>query len=260
MNGNGQVGTRFPQRRQGKDPWRNTPTSELADQVLPRWFVLTAITMIPLALAAAVGAFIVFGPDRVPPAARRPPPAGGLTTGVGDLAVGSTQPVPVDQMCPTLDGVRVAGAVADQRALITGLNALCSVRLDADVAARLREFARAGGVVRFAQFQATGVDSTADFEAEPPEIYVNAKFTRADPTWIAPLVAHDTTFLDLDPATAGGALAARRAEAQICAELAAGPAGSPPARPRRPSRGCGDANALLALPDPLAALQAAGFR
>ncbi|MGH8903953.1 MAG: hypothetical protein ACRDYA_20320, partial [Egibacteraceae bacterium] len=149
--------------------------------------------------------------------------------------------------------VRVAGAVADRAALTAGLDALCSVRLDVDVATRLREFARAGGVIRFAQFQATGVDSTADLgrRGTPPRIYVNAKFARTDPAWIAPLVAHDVTFLELDPTTAGGLLAARKVEAQVCAELFAD---------RRPSRGCDDAKALLSLPDPLAALRAAGFR
>lgn len=248
MTQNGQVKIRS---REGKDPWRKTPTSELADQVLPRWFVLTAIAMILIALSVVVGAFVVFGRDRVDVAARRPPPAGGLTTGVGDLRVGSSEPVPVGGMCPTLDGVQVAGAVADQRALITGLNALCGVRLDVDVAIRLREFARAGGVIRFAQFQATGVDSTADLASRPPRIYVNAKFARTDPTWIAPLVAHDVTFLDFDSATAEGALAARRVEANICAELFTD---------RRPSRGCEDAQALLVQPDALAALREAGFR
>jgi hypothetical protein len=246
MDGNGQVRVR-------KDPWRKTPTSELADQVLPRWFVLTAIAMIPIALAVVVAAaFAVFGPDRVPVAARRPPPAGGLTTGVGDFRVGSSEPVPAPRMCPTLDGVQVAGTVADQRVLVAGLDALCSIRLDAEVATRLHEFARAGGVVRFAQFQATGVDSTADMSGRPPYVYVNAKVARADPVWIAPLVAHDTTFGELDPTLATSALAARRVEAKVCAALFTGG--------RRPSRGCEDANALLALPDPLAALRAAGFR
>lgn len=248
MNGNGQV-------RLGKDPWRKAPTSELADQVLPRWFVLTALAMIPLALAAVAVVFLAFGSDRVPAATRRPPPAGGLTTGVGDSRVGSSEPVPAEDLCPTLDGIQIAGEHVDRATLTDGLDALCDVRLDVDVAVRLREFAQAGGVVRFAQFQATGVDSTADLAANPPRILVNAKFARADPIWIAPLIAHDTAFLDLDPTTAEGALAARRAEAQVCAQLA----GSPSA-PDRPSRGCEDANALLALPDPLAALRSAGFR
>src|SRR5918998_4039382 len=99
MTQNGQVTIRSGK---GKDPWRKTPTSELADQVLPRWFVLTAIAMIVVAIAVLVGAFVVFGPDRVGVAARRPPPAGGLTSGVGDLRVGSSEPVPVSGMCPTL--------------------------------------------------------------------------------------------------------------------------------------------------------------
>lgn len=257
MSNDGQVRTRS---RQGKDPWRKTPTSELADQVLPRWFVLTALALIPVALAAVVVVFVAFGSDPLPPAERRPPPAGGLTTGVGDFTVGPSVPVPVEGLCPSLDGTQVAGTEADRAVLATGLQALCDIRLDAELALRLRAFAQAGGVVRFAQFEVTGVDSTAQLDASPPRILVNAKFARTDPTWIAPLVAHDVTFLQRDPATAEAALAAREVEAMVCERLFTGHAGSPPAPSRRPSRGCNDAAAVLALPDPLTALRDAGFR
>ncbi|MDQ3709712.1 MAG: hypothetical protein M3387_10505, partial [Actinomycetota bacterium] len=117
---------------------------------------------------------------------------------------------------------------------------------------RLSAFAAAGGVVRFAQFEATGVDSTARLDTDPPVILVNARLTRTDPLWIAPLVAHDTTFFQgPDPGTAEAALAARQVEDLVCDRLLAG---------RRESRGCTDAEALLAMPDPLAALRAAGYR
>ena len=82
-------------------------------------------------------------------------------------------------------------------------------------------------------------------------ILLNAKLQRTDPLWIAPLIAHDAVLLDGDHATAAGALEARRAEALVCDRVLGG---------RRSSRGCDDAGALLALPDPEAALREAGFQ
>lgn len=237
----------------GRDPWRRTRVGELGDQLLPRWFVVLALVSVPLAVAAAVGAFAVFGPREVPVAERRPPPpaSGDLTSDVGRFAVGASEPQAYAEACPRLRGVQIAGTDADRQALRLGLAGLCNTTLPDEVDDRLRRFAAAGGVVRFAQFEATGVDSTARLGADPPVILVNARLQRTDPLWIAPAVAHDVTFLDADPATATGALVARRVEDLVCDRLLEG---------RRASRGCDDAEALLALPDPLAALRDAGFR
>ncbi|HUG84497.1 MAG TPA: hypothetical protein VMM13_08020, partial [Euzebya sp.] len=124
--------------------------------------------------------------------------------------------------------------------------------LPEDVGRRLVQFGRLGGEVRFAQFQSTGIDSTLDLAAAPPRLLLNARFARedTDPLWIAPLLVHDTTYLELDPAQAGSALAARTFEADVCEDLF---------DQDRPSRACDDAAALLDLPDPIRALQAAGF-
>jgi hypothetical protein len=54
-----------------------------------------------------------------------------------------------------------------------------------------------------------------------------------------------------DATMAAAALQAREAEDLVCDRLLSG---------RRESRGCEDAEALLALPDPGAALRDAGFR
>ncbi len=234
-----------------RDPWRRTRVGELQDQLLPRWFVVTAVVSVPLAIAALAAAFVVFGPDEVPVAARRPRPAGELTNAVGRFDIGASQPERYAEACPMLAGVQVAGTAADRAALRTGLAGLCNTTLPDEVAARLSRFAAAGGVVRFAQFEATGVDSTARLGADPPVVLVNARLQRTDPLWIAPLVAHDTTYLDTDPTTAAGALEARQVEDLVCDRLLQG---------RRESRGCDDAEALLALPDPLTALREAGYR
>ena len=239
-------------RRNGaRDPWAHAPTSELGDQVLPRWFVLTAIAAVVAAIVVAVAAFVAAGPATVPVEARRPRPSATYTTAVGDVEWGGSTAMPYDAPCPTLDGVRVAGAEADRAQLRRGLAVLCNATLPDDTLADVRTFAEAGGTVRFATFEATGVDSTATRREDPPEILVNTRFQRTDASWIAPLIVHDATLLPRDPATAEAALAARRAEATVCERLLG--AGTD-------SRACADAAAITALDDPLSALREAGFR
>jgi hypothetical protein len=213
--------------------------------------VLLGLLLVPVAVAATIAAFAVFAPAEILVAERRPPPAEGLTNAVGEYAVGDSQPQPYADACPRLAGVQIAGTAQDQRALRLGLAALCNTSLPDAIGDDLARFAEAGGVVRFAVFELTGVDSTAEIDAAPPRILLNAKLQRTDPLWIAPLVAHDATVLGGDPATAETALEARRVEALVCERVLGG---------RRPSRGCDDARAVLDLLDPLTALRDAGFR
>lgn len=232
-----------------RDPWQDAPVGELGDQLLPRWFVILAVVMAPVAIAALVAAFLVYDAPDVPVAERRPPPAAGLTHAVGELAVGPSAPVPHDPGCELLEGVRIAGEERDRAMLSAGLDALCAADLDEVTAGRIAAFAQDGGVVRFAVFEATGVDSAADVDGG--RILVNAKFSQTMAAWIAPLVAHDVTLVELGAQDAAAALQARRVEHAVCADLFADV---------RPSRACDDAAKLLALDDPLAALQAAGYR
>jgi hypothetical protein len=239
-------------RRNGaRDPWANAPTSELGDQVLPRWFVLTAIAAVVAAIAMTVVAVVLPGRATLPVEARRPPPSPTFTTAVGAVERGRLDATPYDAPCPTLDGVRLAGAEADRAQLRRGLAALCNTTLSADTRADLRAFADAGGTVRFATFEATGVDSTATRGDDTHEILINTRFQRTEASWIAPLVVHDVTMRRRDPATAEAALAARRAEAAVCDQLL---------RADTDSRACADAAAITALDDPLRALRDAGFR
>lgn len=213
--------------------------------------MVTGLVMVPVALLVAVGAFLLVQRDDVPPAARRPPPESGYTTGVGDLVAGGSVPVSVaDPPCPELAGVRLAGSEVDRMVLLGGLAALCRAGLDEAERTLVQDFSSRGGVVRFAQFADTGVDSTATDDGAT--VLVNARFSVADdPAWIAPLLVHDVVTLAGEPGTVDTALAARRAEADACAELFA---------ETRPSLACADAAAVLAAPDPAAALRAAGYR
>lgn len=239
--------------RHPRPVYEGARVEELEEPLLPRWFVLLALAAIPVALGVAVWAFVVFGPEDVPVAERRPPPSPeGLTTDVGGYNVGESQARPLASTCQLAQGIQAAGSETDRARISLAADALCDVTLPADVARRLVAFGQAGGEVRFAQFQSTGIDSTLDFSADPPRLLLNARFARedTDPLWIAPLLVHDTTYLDLDPNQAASALAAREAEADVCADLFS---------TDRPSRACEDAQALLDLLDPVRALQAAGF-
>lgn len=231
----------MPPQTNPRDPWRKAPVGELQDQLLPRWFVLLCIALIPIAIGALVAGFVVFGPEEVPVAERRPPPANGLTNDVGQFEVGEIDPVPYTDACPILEGVRIAGTEEDRQALRLGLAGVCNTTLPPVIADRIELFAGQDGIVRFAQFQSTGVDSTVKADERPPQILINAKLQRTDPLWISPLVVHDAVILGGGAATVPGALQARRAEDLVCDRLLAG---------RRESRGCADAEALLALPIP----------
>lgn len=234
------------------DPWARAPSGELADPLLPRWFVVTALATIPAAIAAIIAAFVVFSQAEVGVAERRPPPSeAGLTAGTGEVATGHAEPVALTPDCPLVAGLRIAGADADRETLTKGLNALCDAGLDPRTADHVGRLADAGAVVRFAVFERTGVDSAAELDAQPKRLLLNARFSRTKPRWIAPLVALEATFLDADPTTAEGVLRARRAESRVCRSLF---------DDARPSRACKDARALLSMENPRAALRAAGYR
>lgn len=240
----------------GRDPWERGRVGELSEPLLPRWFVLLAVASVPVAAVTFVLAFFASGAGDVPVAERRPPPAGGYSHAVGDVLVGDLPPRPYDAACREVDGLRVAGTDRDRALLRGALAGLCNLPLDrlldGRLAAALRALADAGAEVRFAAFEATGVDSAVELGAAPPRVLVNARLAQAGrPAWIAPLVAHDAVMASGDPREAALALEARRAEAAVCDALL----GS-----EERSRGCQDAAALLAADDPLATLREAGYR
>jgi hypothetical protein len=246
-----------PRRRQPaapRDPWAKAPVGELDEPLLPRWFALLAVALVPLAVLVFLVAFLGVTRDAepTPPAARRPPPADGLTHAVGRYEVGSSPPEAYEPACPEVDGVRVAGTDADQALLRRALAGVCRALPAGAPADAAQAFAAAGGIVRFAAFETTGVDSAAELANGAPRILVNARFVQSgQPRWISPLIVHDAVMLAGDAASAETALAARRVEAEVCRAVLGTEA---------PSRGCEDAEAVLALADPLTALRAAGYR
>jgi hypothetical protein len=232
-------------RRRHKDPYAGLPTDEFEEPILPRWFVVVALLSVPVAMVVFVVAFFGFGRGETPVVERRPPPGEGLTSDVGDLVVGDREPVPHDPACPEVEGYRVAGTDLDRGLLGAGLDALCEA--PGDVRAVVEAFAAAQPALRFAAFEATGVDVTGS--ADGATVLVNARFSQTPPQTIAPLVAYQAVVVLGDPAEAATIVAARDAELAVCESVV-----------EAPSRPCDDAAALLALDDPRAALVDAGFR
>ena len=236
-----------------RDPWRRTRVGEQGDPLLPRWFAILAVLIVPVGLAVGVVAFLSAGRGEVPVAERRPADSGDLTTAVGELAAGDAAPEPLDGTCPVVEGIRVAGEARDLRALRHGLAPLCEVALPGEVVTPLRRFGSLRGTVRFAVFERTAVDTTArGLGSDGPVIYLNNKYARTQETWLAPLVAYEAVLLEGgDPVSVETVLRAREAELIVCRTL-----GLEDATP-----GCRDAADLLALPDAAAALRdAAGYR
>lgn len=248
-------------REHPRDPWRKTRVGEQGDPLLPRWFAILAVLIVPVGLTVGVVAFLSAGRGEVPVAERRPPDAGDLTTAVGELAAGEAAPEPLGGSCPVVDGIRIAGETRDIAALREGLAALCEVALPGEVVSPLRGFGAQSGIVRFAVFERTAVDSTArrlrvrhqgsSSTREQPVIFLNAKYSRTAEAWLAPLVAYEAVLLaDGDLVAADTVVRARQAELTVCRTL-----GLEDATP-----GCRDAADLLALPDAAAALRDAGYR
>lgn len=202
--------------------------------------------MVVVGAVALVAAFLVFRPKDQAVATLRPPPADGYTHDIGGAPAVEGPVTELDAACPRLDGVRLGGTAADVELLARGLAPLCDVSDHADL---VEAFAAAAGTVRFAEFPATTVDSVTSL-AEPL-ILVNARFSVTEPSWIAPLVIHDLVTLAGEPGAAATALAAREAEFDACVALFSQSYASP---------SCADAATLVALDDPVSALQEVGYR
>ena len=217
------------------------PVDELDEPILPRWFVLTVLASIPVALVVFALAFFGFGRTEVPVAERRPPPANDLSADVGTLAAGERDPVSHEPACPAVDGFGVAGAGDDRRSLAATLDALCDVPEVADDVAALadREV-----TLRYAAFQRAGVDVASDAST----VYLDARHADVEPALAAPLIAYESALRTAATIDAEAVVAARAAELAACDRLLA-----------EPTRPCEDAAALVDLADPVAALRDAGF-
>jgi hypothetical protein len=229
---------------------------------LPWWLWLAAVVSTVVLVATVVGIFRSV-PDQLPPAARRSPPAQGLSHGVGEVRVPILLPANRDRLvrrqaaCPRLDRVTLVGTAGEVAMLDAAATKLCALRSTAPIQRAREGLQEAGAVVEFAEFQLSINESTTDLDADPPTVLIHAKFQEGEvtPERVAAVLAHEGSHVaDARPPAAADELRARQSELEACGRLF-GPG-------VQPNRGCADAAALLATDDAAAIrrLEEAGYR
>jgi hypothetical protein len=232
------------------------PTLPTGEPVLHRWFVLAMLVLVPLALVVTVWAALSIQRDELSAAERRPPGGETVTIERGAAELPTTQQVEPGPGCSQAirivgdDGARAAG-----RRALEGACALLGTGEFAEAERGLRTWIRAGGQLRIAAFELTGVESSTRLEDDRLVMELNAKFQFEDATRAAPAVLHQLVLL-ADPDFPGTAISAERellgarTQAAACALLPA---------VDHPPRGCLDATELLEEDDPLQSLVDAGY-
>lgn len=246
-------------RPAGLPPLRDDglPTLATGEPVLQRWFVITLLILVPVAVAVTVWAFLAI--DREPLSAAERRPAGGpeVTIARGEAMLSETRDAEPGPGCS--QAIRIVGDPGSQATARAALEAVCEL-IDSGDLPPLREglvtWIAGGGQLRVATFELSGVESSARVEDDRLIVELNAKFQFQDARRAAPSLVHQLVLLT-DPGWPGAPvgvtteLLAARLQLQACAALEFGD---------DLPRGCRDAAELLDAEDPAADLVAVGFR
>jgi hypothetical protein len=227
------------------------------------WWLWLAVAVTTVAMVVVATGLFRSVPEQLPVAARRSPPAGDLSHGVGEVRVPILEQQNRGRLvsrlagCPRLDRVTLVGTAEEVALLDAAADKLCALRSTAPIQRAREGLQAAGATVQFAEFELTINESTTDFTGDRPAVLVHAKFQRGEAAAdrVAVVLAHEGAHVaDGRPPTAAEELAARTAELEACDRLFTGGA--------QPSRGCADAAALLSGDDAsaLERLREAGYK
>ena len=201
--------------------------------------------------AAAIGVIVWLlvsppTPSQLDIASRRSPPTASLSHDVVRVDPAPV-PTPIPEFnppCAAVEGVKVEGGTPAQGRLRFVLSEyLCAIERDATQPTEVKEAIRYlnNATIRFGIFTRTGEQSTTDLSTQTIYINVDLARTSVDPIVIAPLLVHEGWHIGMGPSlTAPREYAARRAELQACRVIYRD-------REGEPSRGCLDAQAIVAL-------------
>ncbi len=233
------------------------PTLPTGEPVLARWFVLTMLLLVPVAIGVTVWAFLsIPSGEAVPPAERRPVGDGVVTIDRGEAQLGeSTETEPGPGCAEGIELIGDSGTRAASRRALDGLCNLLGVGDYPDARTGLREWLASDGQLRFATFESAAVESSTRWEDDRLIVELNARYLFEDASRAAPTLVHQLVLIGDpewpgEPVAAATELEAARAHADACDRLDHGD--NPPA-------GCQDVRDLLEEPDPLRALEEAGF-
>jgi hypothetical protein len=233
------------------------PTLATGEPVLARWFVITMLLLVPIAIAVSIVAWQATDREPLGTIDRRPVGGPTVTIDRGDAQfpeATDTEPGPDCVADATLIGDGSARAAARR-----SLGATCQLVRDLDLptaAAGIEAWLAADGLMRVGVFERSGIDASTRLEDGRLVLELNARFLFEDATRAAPALIHQFVLMGQpdwpgETVTADAELTAAREQLIACARLVL-PAGAP--------RACSDAEELLALDDPRGRLVAAGFR
>jgi hypothetical protein len=240
-------------------PLRNDglPTLPTGEPVLARWFVITMLLLVPVAIGITIWAVsMIPRGEAIGPAERRPPGNEMVTIERGDAQLGESMETSRGPDCAA--SIELIGDDGTRAASERVLRAFCQL-LDTggfpEARAGLGDWIRGDGLLRIATFELSGVESSARVEADRIVVELNAKFLFEDAVRAVPALIHQLALLGEPtwpgaPITAETELAAARVQAEACNRLSFG--GDRP-------RGCLDVAELLADDDPLQLIIDAGF-
>lgn len=232
------------------------PALPSGEPILPRWFVISMLLLVPLGVGITIWAFGSTEREVIPVAERRPPGTGRVTHERGDAALNRTREAEPGPGCAA--GIELFGDEGARAAGRTALSATCQLLANQDLPEAERglgRWAEQGGRLRFAVFELTGVDASTRVEEGRLVMELNIRFVFEDAAQAAPFVLHELVHLGRgrwpgQAVTAEGELAAMRVQGRACELLTFA---------SQPPRGCLDAEDLLSADDPREFLREAGF-
>jgi hypothetical protein len=233
------------------------PTLATGEPVLARWFVITMLLLVPVAIAVSVVAWQAADREPPGPVERRPVGTATVTHDRGDALFPATQGDVPGPSCA--EGVLLTGDTAAVSAGRRALSATCQLLRAGDLPlaqAGLVAWLEADPIVRVGTFEASGVDASARLEDGRIILELNARYLFEDATRAAPVVIHQLGLIG-QPDWPGAVISAQAEVAALAEQLlACGRLSLPDGLPRP----CRDAAELLATDDPVAELVAVGFR
>ena len=233
------------------------PTLATGEPVLARWFVITMLVLVPVAVALSVFAWQLTDRDPPGPVERRPVGTATVTHDRGDALFPATEGNVPGPSCA--EGVLLTGDASAVSAGRRALSATCQLLGAGDLPlaqAGLEAWLAADPMVRVGTFEASGVDASARLEDGRIVLELNARYLFEDATRAAPVVVHQLGLIG-QPDWPGAVISAQAEAASLAEQLrACGRLSLPDGLPRP----CRDAAELLDADDPVADLIAVGFR
>jgi hypothetical protein len=233
------------------------PTLATGEPVLARWFVITMLLLVPVAVVVGVLAWRAADREPPPPIERRIVGTATITHDRGDALFPETEASEPGPSCA--EGVLLTGDRSAISAARRALSATCQLIAAGDLplaSAGLAAWLDADPLIRVGTFERSGVDASARVEDGRIIIELNARYLFEDATRAAPVVVHQLALIG-QPDWPGAVVSAQAEASGLAEQLrACGRLSLPDGVPRP----CRDAAELLDADDLVADLIGVGFR